>query len=138
MLQTERLIKVAIQEGLPLVLVINKVDRLMLELKLPPTDAYFKLRHTLDEINQLIANIAPQSNIKLSPELGNVCFASASAGWCFTLQSFAKIYSDSYGGINTEEFAKRLWGDIYFDPSDRKFKRKPPSDSKSCSLTLLT
>lgn len=128
MLQTERLIKQAIQERLPLCLVINKVDRLIIELKLPPTDAYFKLRHTLDEINQLIANFAPQSDIKLSPELGNVCFASSSSGWSFTLQSFAKIYSDSFGGVNTEEFAKRLWGDLYFDPTDRKFKRRPPSE----------
>jgi len=128
MLQTERLIKLAIQECLPICLVINKVDRLILELKLPPTDAYFKLRHTLDEINQLIANFAPQSNIKLSPELGNVCFACSLSGWSFSLQSFAKIYTDSYGGVNAEEFAKRLWGDLYFDPSDRKFKRKPPSD----------
>ena len=28
--------------------------RLIIELKLPPADAYFKLRHTLDEVNALL------------------------------------------------------------------------------------
>ena len=54
MLNTERLIKHALQERLSLVLCINKVDRLMLELKLPPADAYFKLRHIVDEVNAII------------------------------------------------------------------------------------
>lgn len=54
MLNTERLIKHAVQERLPITVCINKVDRLILELKLPPTDAYYKLRHILEEINSLI------------------------------------------------------------------------------------
>jgi U5 small nuclear ribonucleoprotein component len=42
-INTERIIKHAVLEDLPLSLVVNKMDRLILELKLPPTDAYFKL-----------------------------------------------------------------------------------------------
>ena len=41
--QTERCIAHAIEHKAALTLVINKVDRLIVELKLPPTDAYFKL-----------------------------------------------------------------------------------------------
>lgn len=58
MLNTERLLKHAIQEGLKLTVCINKIDRLILELKLPPQDAYFKIKHLLDEINSLIAYVA--------------------------------------------------------------------------------
>ena len=54
MLNTERLLKHAIQEKLSITLCINKIDRLMLELKLPPTDAYYKIRHIIDEVNGLI------------------------------------------------------------------------------------
>lgn len=54
MLGTERLIKHALQERIAVTVVINKIDRLILELKLPPADAYHKLRHTLDEINNII------------------------------------------------------------------------------------
>jgi 116 kDa U5 small nuclear ribonucleoprotein component len=54
MLNTERLLKHAIQEKLAVTLCINKIDRLILELKLPPQDAYFKLKHIIDEVNGLI------------------------------------------------------------------------------------
>ena len=33
---------------------IVQIDRLMMELKLPPTDAYFKLKHIIDEVNGLL------------------------------------------------------------------------------------
>lgn len=36
-------------------------------------------------------------NLVVSPLLGNVCFASSQYSICFTLGSFAKIYSDTYG-----------------------------------------
>ena len=49
MCNTERLIKHAAAERLPICVFINKIDRLILELKLPPADAYHKLRHTLEE-----------------------------------------------------------------------------------------
>lgn len=35
----------------PIVLVLNKIDRLILEAKLPPEDCYQILKNTLDEIN---------------------------------------------------------------------------------------
>jgi len=54
MLNTERLLKHAVQEKLAITLCINKIDRLILELKLPPSDAYFKLRHIVDEVNSLL------------------------------------------------------------------------------------
>ena len=54
MLNTERLIKHAMQERLAVTIVINKIDRLILELKLPPADAYYKLRSIVDEVNSII------------------------------------------------------------------------------------
>lgn len=53
-------------------------------------------------------------NLMVSPVLGNVCFASSLYGFCFTLKSFAKLYADTYEGVSYTEFAKRLWGDMYF------------------------
>lgn len=54
MMQTERSIRHAVAEGLHVMVVINKVDRLILELKLPPQDAYHKIVHTLEEINAVL------------------------------------------------------------------------------------
>ncbi|XP_008812731.1 110 kDa U5 small nuclear ribonucleoprotein component CLO-like [Phoenix dactylifera] len=129
MVNTERAIRHAIQERLPIVVVINKVDRLITELKLPPTDAYFKLRHTLEVINDLISSYSTSvgGTQVIDPVAGNVCFASATAGWSFTLQSFAKLYVKLHGiPFDYLKFAARLWGDLYYHPDERVFRKKPP------------
>lgn len=126
-INTEQIIKHAALEDIPLTLVINKLDRLILELRLPPKDAYFKLKHVVEEVNTVIANTVPTraASKRLSPERGNVLFACTDLGWCFTLPSFAKMYTDTFGDINTDEFAKRLWGDVFYNPKKRNFTRKP-------------
>jgi U5 small nuclear ribonucleoprotein component len=125
-INTEQIIKHAVLEDLPLTLVINKMDRLILELKLPPTDAYFKLKHVVEEVNTVIENTLPGQGEKrrLSPEKGNVAFACTEMGWCFTLQSFANMYADTYPKVDAAEFGRRLWGDIFYNPKSRKFTRK--------------
>lgn len=135
MCNTERSLRHAVQEGLDICLLVNKVDRLMVELKLPPNDAYHKLCHTIEEVNGILEKLGHPKRV--SPELGNVAFASSLHGWVFTLPSFAKIYSDYHGNFNGEEFAKRLWGNIYLS-SSRKFVRKPEnSESKRTFVQFI-
>ena len=50
----ERLVTEAVRQNVRFSIVLNKLDRLVLELKLPPADAYYKIKHTLDDINSLI------------------------------------------------------------------------------------
>ncbi|RGP66959.1 elongation factor 2 [Fusarium sporotrichioides] len=135
-INTEQIIKHAVLEDIPLTLIINKMDRLILELKLPPKDAYFKLKHVVEEVNTIITNTAPTkaASKRISPEKGNVLFACTDMGWCFTLPSFAKMYTDTFGDINVDEFAKRLWGDIYYNPKKRNFSRKPIDERSSRSF----
>ncbi|KIM31572.1 hypothetical protein M408DRAFT_235250 [Serendipita vermifera MAFF 305830] len=161
MVNTEMCIRHVMGEGLKMVLVLNKMDRLIMELRLPPAEAYYKIRHTIEEVNNFISGINPDPALRLSPENGNVAFASADMGWCFTLRSFAQLYSDNYGWSSAKlssadlmaeaidassnsapsktkvptgkmdagRFAERLWGDIYFDKSTRKFTRKAQDPS---------
>ncbi|XP_043262839.1 116 kDa U5 small nuclear ribonucleoprotein component [Colletes gigas] len=135
MLNTERLLKHALQEKLALTVCINKIDRLILELKLPPLDAYYKLRHIIEEINGLIALYSDNENPSfVSPAIGNVCFASSEYNVCFTLKSFAALYAKTHLTLNANEFAKRLWGDIYFNSKTRKFTKKPPHNTAQRSF----
>lgn len=130
MVNTERAIRHAIQDRLPIVVVINKVDRLITELKLPPRDAYHKLRHTIEVINNHITAVSSTAGTVqlIDPTAGNLCFASGSAGWCFTLHSFAKLYLKLHGiPFDATKFASKLWGDHYYNPTSRTFKTKPPS-----------
>ncbi|EYC15160.1 hypothetical protein Y032_0038g3661 [Ancylostoma ceylanicum] len=127
MMNTERVIRHAVQERLPITLCVNKIDRLILELKMPPADAYYKLRLVIDQVNALLQTFSEDDITVLSPLLQNVIFASGRYNVCFSLLSFANIYAERYGNINANEFARRLWGDIYFDKNTRKFSKKPPT-----------
>lgn len=135
MLNTERLLKHALQEKIALTVCINKIDRLILELKLPPLDAYYKLRHIIEEVNNLIALHSDSENQTfVSPAIGNVCFASSEYNVCFTLKSFATLYAKKYPELSAEKFTKKLWGDIYFNSKTRKFTNKPAHNTAQRSF----
>ncbi|PAV22709.1 P-loop containing nucleoside triphosphate hydrolase [Pyrrhoderma noxium] len=134
MVNTEAIIKHAVQENVKITLVVNKIDRLILELRIKPADAYYKIKHTIEEVNTVISTINPDSDLRVSPEKGNVAFASSDMGWCFTLRSFAQMYADTYGSLDVTGFAARLWGDIYFDEESRKFTRKPADPEQNRSF----
>jgi len=123
---TERLIRHALRERLQFVLVLNKMDRLMIELKLPPQDAYFKIRQVIEEVNTIISAATNGAHPRLSPEEGNVVFASSEMNWSFTLESFAAIYAETYPGVPAATLSRRFWGDVYFQPATRTFRRKAP------------
>lgn len=95
MLNTENTIRYCVKENLSITVVISKMDRLILELKLPPADAYLKIKHTLEEINGIIQNASyhlKNSNndpTRMSPLLGNVAFSSGKYGFVFSIKSFA-------------------------------------------------
>ncbi|GBF96527.1 116 kDa U5 small nuclear ribonucleoprotein component-like, partial [Raphidocelis subcapitata] len=136
---TERAVRQAVAEGLAVTLLISKVDRLILELKLPPADAYYKLKHTIEEVNKTLleaAGVVPGSDeaaaLVLDPLRGNVAFSSAQYGYSFTLSSFAGLYSEVFGEgkgaagrFDPYELARRLWGDVWYYPDTRTFRRKP-------------
>ena len=101
---TEKLLQACIKAKKKLVLCVNKIDRLILELKLPPEDAYLKIKHCIDTINihvQKMEAIYSDSGLKevqktvyFSPLIGNVVFASTKFSLCLTLRSFATLYSE--------------------------------------------
>ena len=57
MVGTENIVRHALQEGVKITLVVNKIDRLILELRIKPADAYYKIRHTIEEVNNLIGQV---------------------------------------------------------------------------------
>ncbi|KAI9184452.1 hypothetical protein H9P43_003505 [Blastocladiella emersonii ATCC 22665] len=128
MANTERILRRLVADDIPFVLVINKVDRLILELRLPPAEAYFKLRHVVEEVNSAVAAACGASRehadrLRVSPDRNNVVFAASEFGFSFTLKSFAQLYADTHPGVDAARLAPRLWGDIVYDPDSRKFQR---------------
>lgn len=128
---TERAVRAAAAEGLAIALVVTKVDRLITELKLPPADAYHKLRHVVEEVNALVRAHYPAEGAAdrvLDPRRGNVAFAAPLYGWSFTLESFAVLQSEVQRlALDPRELARRLWGDLWYHADVRAFRRAPPA-----------
>lgn len=126
------IIENCLANDIPMAFILNKIDRLILELRLPPQDSYFKIRSVVDEINDFVESridsVVYTHSTRFSPELGNVGFASAIYQFCFTLKSFIyTIYGD-----DSEAFVKRLWGDIYYE--NRAFTTKPQEKTNNRSF----
>ncbi|UKJ89468.1 hypothetical protein MACJ_002719 [Theileria orientalis] len=119
----ENVIKQCVHDGVKMCLVVNCLDRLVLELRLPPADAYLKICHTIGEVNQYLSSTVElfrgsagnglfESEYEFAPEKNNVAFASGIFGIFFTLKSFAKLYSRN----NLHDFSRRLYGDYFYNP----------------------
>ncbi|MHA1263955.1 MAG: GTP-binding protein [Candidatus Helarchaeota archaeon] len=75
------------------ILFINKVDRLIMELKLPPDKIIQKFQQIIQEVNSQIKQVAPEPFKEkwiLNPEAGHVVFGSAKDGWAFTIPQLKK------------------------------------------------
>lgn len=126
----KRIVGLLVQKNLPFTVVLNKIDRLVLELRLPPSDFHLKVKYILDDINAYIYHhelSAVYTHLKLiSPLQNNVVFSLASLQTCFTLQTFAQIYVEKFGSslkFSVEQLAKLLWGDFSYDKAVKKFVR---------------
>lgn len=92
MTQTETNIRLAVgEEWCKPVLFINKVDRLISELRLEPKEVYERVDKIINEANDIIREIQPDiSKIGESWEVSfsknSVALGSAKDGWCFTLE----------------------------------------------------
>ncbi len=88
MVQTETVTRQALEERVKPVLFINKIDRLIKELKLSPEKIKEKLERIIQNFNTLIENFGEtlfKKKWKVKPEDGSVIFGSALHKWGFTI-----------------------------------------------------
>lgn len=100
--QTETVIRQALKERVRPVLFINKVDRLINELKVTPEEMQKKFVTIITEVNRRIASQLPEPLNKewqVKAEDGTVAFGSAFHNWAVNVPSmkrtginFAKVY----------------------------------------------
>lgn len=136
----KRTVTQLIKRNIPFTVVLNKFDRLILELRLPPRDFYLKVKYTLDDINLFIYHnefIGTYTHEKLvSPLNNNVIFSSMVLKSTFSLKFFAHLYLKkemSAKSFDEKHFEKLLWGDVSFNEETGKFTRLKPEaalDSK--------
>jgi elongation factor 2 len=89
--QTETVLRQALRENVKPILFINKVDRLINELKIDKKEMPVRLGKVIDHVNKLIRNMSPHhyetQGWKLDAAKGNVCFGSALYKWAVSVPS---------------------------------------------------
>lgn len=126
----KRYITSIVKRNIPFLVVLNKIDRLILEQRLPITDFYLKIRYILDDVNACLyynefAHLYSHKNF-LTPLEDDVIFASSTFRLSFTLSSFAELYKSelaSLMGEKANEFEKLLWGDVFYNEESRRFSK---------------
>ncbi len=114
--QTETVIRQAIKEKVKPILFVNKVDRLINELKVTPEQMQERFMKVIGRVNDLIQRIVPEEfrgvwGVKVDD--GSVAFGSAYHNWATSVPfmketgiSFKEIY-DYCANDNQKELAKR-------------------------------
>lgn len=123
--QTETVLRQALGERIKPVVVINKVDRALLELQVSKEDLYQSFARTVESVNVIISTYADEvlGDVQVYPQKGTVAFGSGLHGWAFTIRQFANRYAKKFG-VDREKMMERLWGDSYFNPKTKKWTNK--------------
>ena len=121
--QTETVLRQAMQEKIKPVLMVNKIDRSILELKLDGEAMYQSFLRVVDMANVVITTYQSEDmgEILVDPSVGSVAFGSGKDQWAFTLTKFARLYSKKFG-ISFDKMMRKLWGDNFFDAAAKKWK----------------
>ena len=120
--QTETVLRQALGERVKPVLVVNKMDRVFLELHYDGEECYQTFNKVIETVNVIISTYSDDlfGDVMVSPANGTVCFASGLHGWAFTLTKFASMYAKKFG-VQKERLMEKLWGDNYFDGKAKKW-----------------
>lgn len=120
--QTDTVLRQALNERIKPVVVINKVDRALLELQISKEELYQSFCRTLESVNVIISlyHDVALGDLQVSPDQGTVAFASGLHGWAFTLRQFANRYTKKFG-VDKEKMMSKLWGDNFFNPATKKW-----------------
>jgi len=129
--QTETVLRQALGERIKPVVIINKVDRALLELQVSKEDLYQSFSRTIESVNVVISTYFDKvlGDVQVYPYKGTVAFGSGLHGWAFTVRQFAVRYAKKFG-VDRNKMMERLWGDNYFNPHTKKWTTKGSHEGK--------
>ncbi|XP_017969822.1 PREDICTED: elongation factor-like GTPase 1 [Theobroma cacao] len=145
-IQTHAVLRQSWIEKVTPCLVLNKIDRLICELKLSPIEAYNRLLRIVHEVNGIMSTYKSEKYLSdvdsilagpsgevtdenwesieddeedtFQPQKGNVAFVCALDGWGFTINEFAEFYASKLGA-SAAALQKAFWGPRYFNPKTK-------------------
>jgi len=137
--QTETVLRQALTERIKPVVIINKVDRALMELQYDKEQLYQTFNRVIESVNVVIATFSDPTftkthgDLQVNPQKGTVAFGSGLQGWGFTLRQFAWLYSRKMG-VDKDKMLARLWGDVFF--TGKKWAKSADQDGKTYERTF--
>ena len=129
--QTETVLRQALGEKIKPVMMVNKIDRGILELQVDGETMYQNFQRVIENANVIISTYEyedmGESN-QVDPTTGTVAFGSALFGWAFTLTRFAQTYSEKFK-LDRERLMKKFWGDNFFNAPKKQFQTTETDDA---------
>jgi len=128
--QTETVLRQALAEKIKPCLMINKIDRGILELQVDGETMFQKFNRVIENVNVIISTYECEDmgeSQQINPQNGTAAMGSALFGWAFTLTRFAGVYSKKFG-VSREKMMDKLWGENFFDQKAKKWKNHSRSD----------
>jgi elongation factor 2 len=120
--QTGTVLRQAMAERVKPVLMVNKVDRALLELQLSGEEIYQNMNRAIENVNIIIESYRfGDFNWQVDPLKGTVCFGSGLHQWGFTLKVFARFYAAKFK-TTEDKMVEKLWGDWVFATVGEKSK----------------
>jgi elongation factor 2 len=120
--QTGTVLRQAMAERVQPALMVNKVDRALLELQLNGEEIYQSMTKAIENVNVIIESYTfEERDWQVDPVKGNIAFGSGLHQWGFTLNSFAKVYASKFN-TSLDKMSEKLWGDWVFATVDGKSK----------------
>lgn len=127
--QTETVLRQACQERIKSTLVVNKVDRAILEKKLDGEAIYQSFVECIDKVNSILSIYLPEQlqDSLVDAVKGSVAFAAGKECWGFTVPQVASKLAQKLK-VDESILRQKLWGDNFYDPISKKWKKEPYND----------
>jgi elongation factor 2 len=128
--QTETVLRQALAEKIKPVMMVNKIDRGILELQVDGETMYQNFQRVIENANVIISTYECEDmgeSQQVDPTNGTVAFGSALFGWAFTLTRFAATYSEKFK-LDRSKLMKKFWGDNFFNAPKKQFQTNETDD----------
>ncbi|OAF70308.1 hypothetical protein A3Q56_01921 [Intoshia linei] len=130
--QTETVLRQAIDELIKPVLFMNKMDLALTTLKYTPEQLYLIFERVCGDVNTIIQTYqdesGPTGDLSVNPQDGTVGFGSGLQSWAFTTKQFAQMYAEKFK-VDYTKLMKRFWGNHFFNSKTNKWSKTPDRDS---------
>ena len=134
----EAMLRRSLAERITPAVVMNKIDLIFLDFQLDFESAYIQFVASIDKLNQIISIYTDEAlgNVELCPSRGNVAFSAGLYEWGFTISTFSRLYAKKFD-LSEELMSERLWGNNYFDSSDKTWKDSGESSGRAFNMFVL-